>query len=321
MRSVKSLCVEHYSTDGFFPNDRHEAWINRDWPSLAPVYRTVPTEPFDISSDLLRLGHLSITYCRISAQRWERDSSMVRSHNPDALCMAVTVKGEAHGVFGGEEFRSDAGCVQLCDLNQTSIHESTTSETIVCTIPRTLAIQRGLDVPQLHGAVLRSGAAVMLGRHLLNLRRAAPDLAVDDGPLLERTVLDMLVLAVGASGRSVNLAPSGRAAATLVAAREEIERRLESPSLTITSLCRALGISRTTLHRLFEAEGGAQAYIRARRLEAARRRLAEPDNAEPIYALAERLGFSDAAHLSRLFRARYGMTPSDYRASRISGRL
>jgi AraC-like DNA-binding protein len=26
------------------------------------------------------------------------------------------------------------------------------------------------------------------------------------------------------------------------------------------------------------------------------------------------LGFSDAAHLSRLFRARYGSAPSDYRA-------
>ena len=30
--------------------------------------------------------------------------------------------------------------------------------------------------------------------------------------------------------------------------------------------------------------------------------------------IAERLGFSDAAHLSRLFRSRFGLSPSDCRA-------
>ena len=54
-----------------------------------------------------------------------------------------------------------------------------------------------------------------------------------------------------------------------------------------------------------------QAYIRGRRLEAVRLALADPAAREPIYTLAERFGFSDAAHLSRLFRARYGLTPSD----------
>ena len=66
-----------------------------------------------------------------------------------------------------------------------------------------------------------------------------------------------------------------------------------APSLTIANLCRRLQVSRTTLHRLFEAEGGVQAYIRDRRLEAVRLTLADAANAEPIYALAERLGFSD----------------------------
>ena len=67
-------------------------------------------------------------------------------------------------------------------------------------------------------------------------------------------------------------------------------------------------------HRLFEAEGGVQAYIRERRLEAARLALGDPANGEPIYAIAERLGFSDAAHLSRLFRERFGASPSQFRA-------
>jgi AraC-like DNA-binding protein len=316
MRSAKCLAVERYATVDLSPVDRHEAWVHRDWPSLAPVYRTIPIEPFDVVSDRLRLGQLTVTYCGMTGQRWERDASMLRSHDPDAMCAAITLAGEARGIMGEKAFRTGAGCVQFTDLTQPSAHVSSASHTILCAVPRALAAQRGLDVSALHGLVLRSGAAAMLGPHLLGLRRAAPDLAAADAPLLERTVLDLLVLAVGASGREVSLPASGRAAAMLIAAREEIERRLESPSLTIANLCRALGISRTTLHRLFEPEGGAQAYIRTRRLEAAKRLLADPGNMEPIYAVAERLGFSDAAHLSRLFRARYGLTPSDYRASR-----
>lgn len=317
MGSAKCVAVERYATVDLSPADRHEAWIHRDWPSLAPVYRTIPSEPFDVVSERIQLGHLAITYCGITGQRWERDASMLRSHNPDAMCLAITLAGEARGVMGATPFRTSAGCAQLSDLTQTSVHESTASRTILCVIPRAVAARRGLDVAGLHGLVLRSGASAMLGQHLHNIREGARGLAAADAPLLERTILDLLVLSVGASGREMSLPASGRAAAMLMAAREEIERRLESPSLTIANLCRALGISRTTLHRLFEPEGGAQAYIRIRRLEAAKRLLADPGNIEPIYAVAERLGFSDAAHLSRLFRARYGLTPSDYRASRI----
>ncbi len=49
------------------------------------------------------------------------------------------------------------------------------------------------------------------------------------------------------------------------------------------------------------------------RLSRARAALSDIDRAEAIGAIAHRLGFSDAPHLSRAFRQRYGMTPSEYR--------
>lgn len=318
MRSAARLALTHFSTADLPAGQRHDAWVNRDWPSLAPVYRTVPLQPFDTASDRLRIGPLIVHYSRISAQRWERDAAMLRSHDPDALNVAITLAGQARGVMGARAFRTGAGSVQLCDLAQTSLHESTASRTILVSVPRGVAAERGLDVARLHGIVLRSGAAAMLGPHLLGLRAAVPELTEEDGPPLARSFLDLLSVAVASSGRGAAPA-SGRRPAAVLAARAEIERALGSPSLTIANLCRRLGLSRSSLHRLFEAEGGVQAYIRDRRLEAARRALADPTNAEPIYALAERLGFSDAAHLSRLFRARYGLTPSDHRAEARAG--
>jgi AraC-like DNA-binding protein len=244
--------------------------------------------------------------------QWRRDQAMIRSWNPDSLIVAITQFGTAQGLFGTRSARTGPGSVQLVDLAQPSLHDSTSSRTILLTVPRAVATASGVDVSSLHGEVLHSTTAAMLGPHLLALRDALPELAGEDVARAERTVLDLLSLGVRGSGRGEGrVRVAGRTAAML--ARQQIEAMLDSPALTIASLHRRLGISRSGLHRLFEAEGGVQAYIRARRLEAVRRALADPVVTESIHMIAERFGFSDASHLSRLFRTRYGMTAGDYR--------
>ena len=318
MRSMARLELHHFSTNDVPARDRHAAWVNRDWPSLAPMYRTEPLEPFAVSSESVRLGEIIVHYTTITAQRWTRDLSTLRSWAPDALAVALTLEGDAHGTMGDRDFRTGPGCVQLCDLGQVSNHVSSASRTILVIIPRIVATARGLNVAALHGMVLRGGAAAMLAPHLLSLRTTVPALNVEEGATLGRTFLDLLVLAAAPAARPAGAAQAGRAAAAYVA-RQLIERRLGSPTLTIGNLCRELAVSRSTLHRLFESEGGVQAYIRGRRLEAVRLAIADPASSEPIYALAERFAFSDAAHLSRLFRARFGLTPSDDRARARAG--
>lgn len=318
MRSRSGLGLHRFSTSDVPAQDRHETWVNRDWPSLAPVYRTEPLEPFAVASESLRLGQIFVHYTTITAQRWIRDRDMLRSWGPDALTVVLTLEGEAHGTLGKRAFRTGPGSVQLCDLSQSSSHISSASRTILVIIPRAAATARGLDVAALHGIVLHSGAAAMLAPNLLSLREVAPTLTDEEGVLLGGTFLDLLVLALASVGHPGQVAATGRSAASLIA-RRTIEQRLGSPALTIANLCRELAISRTTLHRLFENDGGVQAYIRGRRLEAVRVALGDPAGVEPIYALAERFGFSDAAHLSRLFRTRYGFTPSDHRAQARRG--
>jgi len=312
MYSRVGLGLHRFSTRDLPAQDRHEAWVNRDWPSLAPAYRTEPLEPFAVASDSLRLGELSVHYTTITAQRWIRDQAMLHSRGLDALTIALTLEGEAHGTVGKRAFRTGPGSVQLCDLSQSSSHVSSASRVILVVIPRVIATARGLDVAVLHGIILHSGAAGMLAPHLLSLREAAPTLTDEEGARLGETFLDLLVLALSAG--CPGKVPAIRLSAASPAARQSIEQRLGSPALTIANLCRELGISRTTLHRLFEADGGVQAYIRRRRLDSVRLALADPAGVEPICALAERFAFSDAPHLSRLFRARYGLTPSAYRA-------
>jgi AraC-like DNA-binding protein len=310
---IMLLELQRFTTAHLRPKDRHEAWTHRDWPSLAPIYRTKPAEPFDVVSDRLAVGGVVIQYADFSAQHWDRDSAMVRSFDPDHLVAVMTLEGLAEGTIGRNSFRTGAGDLQFVDLAGTSSHFSTASRTIALAVPRPVASERGLNPAALNGCVIRSGFARLLGSHLLGLRDAVAEAPVASAGLLQRGILDLLNLAAAGAAEPRGEAEQPKAGAR-IAARSLIERELVSALLTPGKLCRTLGISRSTLHRLFAEDGGVRAYIRRRRLEAVRFALSDPRLSDPIHVLAERFGFSDSAHLSRLFRSEYEITPSDYRA-------
>ncbi|MBS0125035.1 helix-turn-helix domain-containing protein [Thetidibacter halocola] len=95
---------------------------------------------------------------------------------------------------------------------------------------------------------------------------------------------------------------------------EFIETNL-SEALDLTMLSKALDMTPCLFARQFKAsfEQPPYAYVMQRRVERARRLLANSDLA--IKAIAADCGFSDQAHLTRLFRRAYDMPPSQYRLS------
>jgi acetamidase/formamidase/AraC-like DNA-binding protein len=94
-----------------------------------------------------------------------------------------------------------------------------------------------------------------------------------------------------------------------------IERALDDPELSPAQVARSEGISERYLQRLFEATGDSFShYIRERRLHRSSVDLANPAQAHcSVSEIAFRYGFSDAAHFSRVFRDRFGMSPRAYR--------
>lgn len=76
-------------------------------------------------------------------------------------------------------------------------------------------------------------------------------------------------------------------------------------------------VSERTLHRLFEASGqSVTELIRAYRLDEILADLRSASSAsDTINQVAARWGLHDMPHLTRAFRARFGMTPSQARAA------
>ncbi|MGW6976228.1 helix-turn-helix domain-containing protein [Streptomyces sp. NPDC054952] len=109
--------------------------------------------------------------------------------------------------------------------------------------------------------------------------------------------------------------------------REELTRRLRAHideslwdrGLSPVTVAAAHHVSIRYLHKLFsEHDSTVGRWIQHRRLEEARRELARPGRTDTgVAVVAGRWGFASAAHFSRSFRTAYGMSPSDWRDSRV----
>jgi len=99
-----------------------------------------------------------------------------------------------------------------------------------------------------------------------------------------------------------------------------IEKHLRDPAMTPTRVSNALRLSPGYAHRIFsEGEESIGRYMLRRRLERCREALGDPlQSGRTITHIAFGFGFASSAHFSRVFRERYGMTPSEFREAHRS---
>jgi AraC-like DNA-binding protein len=285
---------------------------------VAALFDSTPIGPFSTSAENVYLDGIAVSYSTGTARLLERTPERIAADRIDILGVGVLLEGEMHGVAQLREFEARSGEILLFDIAQPITMTMSIARSIQLAIPRAVAEGELGPVADLHGLVIGREEAALFYAHLLKLSEALRAISSEDAPRLARTLLDLLVVAVHAAAHAERDAPP-RMVGMAARARTEIRAHLESSSLNVASLCRRLNISRSTLHRLFEGEGGVQTYIRNSRLDAARIALLDSTNDERIGAIAERLGFSDAAHFSRLFRARFDETPSECRGGRREG--
>lgn len=116
-----------------------------------------------------------------------------------------------------------------------------------------------------------------------------------------------------------------REAALLAALRRELEenRAYREEALSIAALAGRLGIPEYRLRRLINQRLGHRnfsAFLNGYRLEDVISALSDASQAQvPILTIALDAGFQSIGPFNRAFRAKTGMTPSEYRRERLAG--
>jgi len=144
---------------------------------------------------------------------------------------------------------------------------------------------------------------------------------VTEAPELARRTragfLDLVALALGACGETADIATvRGLRAARLREVVAVIEARFTEPGLSTDAVANALGLSRRYVNTLL-LESGRTFTERVLELRLLRARAMLADirfDAMKVSDIALTVGFGDVSYFNQRFRARFGASPTQYRA-------
>lgn len=285
-------------------------------------WRAVGAVPrlFDVSADPDRfhvrftqrdLGALTLLEFRNTDAAYTRSPGQLRRDGADHLWVQLVRGGTVMGAGGDRSIAMGAGAAGVCDLGKAAAQSSHAISARAFLVPRDAFGGKPLD--DLHAGVAGGSRFDLLDDYftwLMTVEVRSPATAAARAPAAVAEVVSACFRPVERVGEQ---AAAVLSSLTLARAQRFIAAHAGDPALALASICRAAGVSRATLYRLFAPHGGVAAYVWTARLEAARRALSDPAGREDIGQVAARHGFATAQHFSRRFREHYGFSPRNLR--------
>lgn len=250
---------------------------------------------------------------RASQHVFERRPSDIRAGDPEVLHVLAMDIGRSLLEQDGRSTILNPGDLVLYDSSRPFRVETTGpfQFTIGLLPKRLLPIpQEALVARTARATTPDSGVGAALGALLTSLaggRAAGADPAQQVA--LQHALVSLYVAFMSEEG-AVGSPPSVH----LALAKSFIVRHLGRADLTPAEIAGACGVSQSYLHRLFANDGTTVAgYLREQRLQGAHRDLTTSIRDEPIKVIGSRWGMPDPAHFSRVFKARFDVTPGEAR--------
>jgi AraC-like DNA-binding protein len=267
-----------------------------------------PAGPGDSTVRNWSLGPLGLMLLEVGSLSLTPDSTYTERFVYLALIRSGGVTIEANG----QRHNLGADSMLLIDLDVPHIqHFDQHSEAIVLRIPRKVLADRGgfrerrlgLLTPDIAEPDVRAVCETVAlisrqsGHTSIELRRRQGEHLLD----IFSVIID----------DPYGLASRRSSSATLLRAKRFISQNIGNVDLSVRLVATAVGTSEAHLHRLFRADGHSlMRYVLCHRLELAAELLTRSSERRlHIKEIAYRCGFLNAAHFSRAFRQRFGVSP------------
>jgi AraC-like DNA-binding protein len=316
-----------FSTD-VFPEQRRFAAYRDELARWSCGLELSTPDPVDFHAgfELRRVGSLEMVIHTVSAIDTVRTPRLVRDGD-DSLLVMLLLDGCAYQAQFGDQYRLNAGQAVICDSGYPgALDVVDRSKLLILKIPRGSLGARVPHVSRFAG--IRLDGDPVARRLLSGYLSGAFDLDFSGSEptarLLQDHVIDLVALALGSGGETAAFTKSrGAQAIRRVALLREIEVSSADPAFDASIAASRLGITVRYVHHLLEATGRSfSEHLLDRRLMQIERLLCDPREAQRRIAdIAFEGGFGDLSYFNRMFRRKFGTTPTDVRHAAIHRRL
>lgn len=298
-----------FSTAGEEMRDQVDAWDAIM--ALVSVQSHQPRERgFRGRATAWNLGRLLLARLSAQAMDFQRDARRLRADAIDHWYLCIPLSG----IYVREEGAIAApGHCQVNTLYRTGGGWHTDIDAIFLSIPRDLCPSHAPALDQLHATNLAPGLGGLLVDYLKAVEQRLPTLGPEQLPALVEATRAMVIACAAPDRDTLAEAMPVVQTTQLERAKHFIRHNVLEPHLNVKALSRQLGISRTSLYRLFEPLGGVVHYVRSARLQDAHRLLSTGSDLRPIHEIAAERGFVDPSEFSRAFKRQFGYSPSEAR--------
>jgi len=315
MSETSPVSTIAFTTRDLPVRQQYEAW--RSWHGF--TFDGSPARPpdqgFVAETKTLMMEGFALTRVFTPATKVMRTKALIRRNPVDHFVITLGRSGKTR--LNVEDTVRDvpAGLPFVLSLGHEMISERGPGDRIQLYLPRDgfREIAPALDAAR--GMVVTGPLGTLLAEFLELLERNLQQIDLANAASLKDAVGSMIAACIAPSPDRIAAAKGQLDVGRLEKVRRVVRRELCSPSLGPDLLCRLVGMSRATLYRLMENQGGVARYIRRERLLESRAALCDPVGDKSIAAIADELCFSDASEFSRAFRREFGTSPSDVRAA------
>jgi len=308
-----------WSTSGVAPHRRVEFWNEQVSGAITSLQvQPIQEGAFDADLTATRFGGIDFVAVRSTPARV--------LHRPDARqgpqepCYLLQVQREGCCVNHSSRGELTVGPGDFFLCNNSQPYELTFSDhnsTLILRMPQRL-LKRHLATPEVFINRPMSGSAGagalvsrFIGMFWDQCRSGMDAMAADK---IADSICDIVTAAFIDSDRTLLGCSTVQTMWRLRICRY-IDQNLSDPSLSPARIAGHFRVSSRYIHKLFEHHDEAVCrYIQRRRLESAHRALTDlTQSVKSVSTIAYEWGFSNTTHFARVFRVRYGSSPSDLR--------
>lgn len=301
-----------FSTEDLPPRQRLDAW-NAAFGTLNEIRPAEDASDTPAFGKHWQLGGMVLGANRIPDSRFVRTPHQARRDGLDHWVIRVLSQGRSLLRHPGFTASVGPGEPVLFALNESWATCWQDAAWVSIAIPRDLHPHLSIGLAALPRGPLQGAGAALFAQLLLDLPRELEAATESDLPALCEVIRSMV-------GACLLPATPSRADGLDASRKEQVRRAIRdhigSVRLTPERLATLVGVSRSALYRMFEAEGGVARYIQDLRLAFALGTLRDPAQTHRSVAeIAAEFGFPDPSVFTRSFRRAYGASPREMRGT------